>query len=121
MFRTISNVVKHRICRRAPKRHAMCEAAGEGTEREVAGTLLVLHCCDELWESVLLNWGEISMFSILRACNWDLKCGTMMLLTINKPTTGLTNRRRVRHSDSEDAAKSLQAPIASSFSLDVCC
>lgn len=36
ILRTISNVVRHRICRRVPERHAMCDAVGDGTECEVA-------------------------------------------------------------------------------------
>lgn len=37
MLRIISNVDRQRIWRRAPKRHAVCEAVGDGTESDVAG------------------------------------------------------------------------------------
>jgi hypothetical protein len=37
ILRVISNVVRHRICRRAPLRHATCVAVGDGTETDVAG------------------------------------------------------------------------------------
>jgi hypothetical protein len=36
ILRVISNVVRHRICRRAPERHAICDAVGDGTECEDA-------------------------------------------------------------------------------------
>jgi hypothetical protein len=38
ILRTISKVVRQRICRRAPLRHATCVAVGDGTEALVAGT-----------------------------------------------------------------------------------
>ena len=38
ILRTISNVVRQRICKRAPLRHATCVAVGDGTEALVAGT-----------------------------------------------------------------------------------
>jgi hypothetical protein len=36
MLRTTSNVDRHRIWRRAPARHAMCDAVGDGTESDDA-------------------------------------------------------------------------------------
>lgn len=36
ILRMISKVVRHRICKRAPNRHAVCDAVGDGTERDVA-------------------------------------------------------------------------------------
>jgi hypothetical protein len=38
MLRSISNVDRQRICRRAPARCAVCEAVGDGTESEEATT-----------------------------------------------------------------------------------
>jgi hypothetical protein len=32
ILRTISKVVRHRICSRAPERQAMCDAVGDATE-----------------------------------------------------------------------------------------
>lgn len=37
MLRCISNVVRHRICRRPFERQAACVALGEGTDTDVAG------------------------------------------------------------------------------------
>ena len=37
MLRIISKVLRHRICRRAPLRHATCVAVGDGMETDVAG------------------------------------------------------------------------------------
>ena len=39
MLRTRSKVVRERIWRRAPERHAMWDAVGEGTEGDVAGVV----------------------------------------------------------------------------------
>jgi hypothetical protein len=36
VLRTISNVMRHRIWRRAPEIPAMCDAVGDGTECDVA-------------------------------------------------------------------------------------
>ena len=48
MLRTISEVVRHRICKRAPLTHATCVAAGEGTESVVACGELVAAGFDAL-------------------------------------------------------------------------
>jgi hypothetical protein len=76
-----------------PLRHATCDAVGDGREREVAAFYKSGESKRVRRESVLLNWGENSMLSIVGArfgAMWVAARG--LLMWVNKCAVGLTNR-----------------------------
>ena len=74
-------------------RHATCDAVGDGREREVAAIYKSGESKGVRRKSVLLNWGENSILSIVGArfgATWVGARG--LLMWVNKCTVGLTNR-----------------------------
>lgn len=67
ILRTSSRVVRERIWRRAPVRHAMWDAVGDATESDVAGrvdSLDYTHIIGSLVKRLPLYWGETSIISM---------------------------------------------------------
>jgi hypothetical protein len=64
ILRTTSKVVRHRMCKRAPLRHAVCVAVGEGTDSVVAGANQYLLRTTLCFSGAHFSCWDISIFSI---------------------------------------------------------